>query len=239
MLLNNVCEPLDIDFQRESLNEHDDKSLKETETQRNAKLSKNNNIPMITSNRKRPSHFITEKYIQNQPKTPRIEILSGNRSYASTTDYGKNIFVIGDSHIKRINRKRFSNSFKKAKSFIKFFPRAKIQKIEHYVVPHLMVKSQMYPLMHIGDNIIHFKAINDINLKKIAEDIINLGKIWANFGSEMFISSILIKKNNRLNSVIRNTNDELEELCTKYNFYRLEAFYVVMMSLSQIMVWIF
>ena len=97
----------------------------------------------------------------------------------------------------------------------------------------------MYPLMHIGDNIIHFKAINDINLKKIAEDIINLGKKWANFGSEMFISSILIKRNNRLNSVIRNTNDELQELFTKYDFYRLEAFYVVMMSISQIMVWIF
>ena len=102
-----------------------------------------------------------------------------------------------------------------------------------------MVKSQMYPLMHIGDNIIHFKGINDINLKKIAEDIRHLGKKWANFGSEMFISSILIKRNNRLNSVIKNTNDELQELYRKHNFYRLEPFYVMMMSISQIMVWIF
>ena len=38
-----------------------------------------------------------------------------------------------------------------------------------------------------------------------------------NFGSEVFISSILIKRNIRLNSV-RKINDELQELCKKYNF---------------------
>ena len=40
--------------------------------------------------------------------------------------------------------------------------------------------------------------------------------MW-NFGSEVFISSILIKRNIRLNSVIRKINDELQELCKKYN----------------------
>ena len=34
----------------------------------------------------------------------------------------------------------------------------------------------------------------------------------------MFISSILIKRNIRLNSVIRKINDELQKLCKKYNF---------------------
>ena len=35
----------------------------------------------------------------------------------------------------------------------------------------------------------------------------------------MFISSILITRNIRLNSVIRKINDEQEGLCKKYNFY--------------------
>ena len=39
------------------------------------------------------------------------------------------------------------------------------------------------------------------------------------FSSEVFISSILIKRNVRLNSAIRKTNDELKELCKKYYFY--------------------
>ena len=34
----------------------------------------------------------------------------------------------------------------------------------------------------------------------------------------MFTSSSLIKRNIRLNSIIRKINDELQELCKKYNF---------------------
>ena len=137
LTLNNVYEPLDVDFHRENSNEHDDESLKEIETQRSTSLSKKNNIQRVTKNRKRPEHSITEKYRENQHETPRRKIVPGNRSYASTTDYGKKIFVVGDSHIKIINRKRFNNSFEKVKSFIKSFPGAKIQKLEHYVIPHL------------------------------------------------------------------------------------------------------
>ena len=131
----------------------------------------------------------------------------------------KNIFVVGDSHIKRINRKRFNNSFEKAKSFIKSFPGAKIQELEHSVIPHLNAQKPDVSVIHIGCNNISFKYLNDINVKRIAEDIINIGKRCANFGSEVFISSTLIKRNIRLNSVIRKINDELQELCKKYNFY--------------------
>ena len=65
--LNNIYKPLDVDFHRESLNEHDDEStLKETETQRNTTLSKNNNIQRNIINRKRPEYCITERHIENQ-----------------------------------------------------------------------------------------------------------------------------------------------------------------------------
>ena len=46
---------------------------------------------------------------------------------------------------------------------------------------------------------------------------INIGKKYANFGSEVFISSILIKRNIKLNLIIRKINDELQEPCKKYN----------------------
>ena len=157
------------------------------------------------TNRKRPEHCITARYIEKQHETPRRKTVPGNRSYASTTDYGKNIFVVGDSHIKRINRKRFNNSFEKAKSFIKSLPGAKIQELEHYVVPQL--NCQMYQ----GNNI-NFKGMNNINIKRVAEDTINIGKKRANCGSEVLIPSILIMRNIRLNSVIRKINDELQEL---------------------------
>ena len=102
----------------------DESTLKETETQRNTNLSKNNNIQRNITNRKRPEHCITERYIESQCEKPRRKIVPGNRSYASSADYGKKIFVVGDRHTKKINRKRFNNSFGKAKSFIKSFPGA-------------------------------------------------------------------------------------------------------------------
>ena len=87
------------------------------------------------------------------------------------------------------------------------------------MIPHLNAQKPDISVIHIGGNNINVKDINDINVKRIAEDIINIGKKCANFGSEVFISSILVKRIIRLNSVIRKINDELEELCKKYNFY--------------------
>ena len=126
----------------------------------------------------------------------------------------KNIYSRGQPH----NRKRFNNSFEKSKSFIKSFPGAKIKELEHYVVPHLNAQKPDISVIQIEGNNINFKGINDINVKRIEEDIINIGKKYANFGSEVFISSILIKRNIRINSVIRKINDELQELCKKYSF---------------------
>ena len=42
-------------------------------------------------------------------------------------------------------------------------------------------------VVHIGGKNINFRGINDINVKRIAEDIINIGKKYADFGSEIFI----------------------------------------------------
>ena len=117
--------------------------------------------------------------------------------------------------------------------------------MEHFVVPHLNAQKQVVSVIHTEVNNINFEGINDINVKRIAEDIKNTGKNCANFGSEVFISSILIRTNIRLNSVIRKINDELPKLHKIYNFNYIqmmrlvEAFYVMMMSILQIMVLIF
>ena len=100
------------------------------------------------------------------------------------------IFVVGDSNIKRISRKRFNNSCEKAKTF----QEAKIQELENYIVLHLNAQKADVSVIYIGGNT-NFKGINDINVKRITEDIINIGKKRANFGSDVFILSILIKGN--------------------------------------------
>ena len=120
--------------------------MKETETQRNTNLVKTITCTETLETEKRPEHCIIERYIENQRKAPKMKFIPGKGSFASTTDYGKKIFVVGDSHMKRIKRKRFNNLFEKAKSLIKSFPRTKLQELEYYVAPHLNAQKQMYQL---------------------------------------------------------------------------------------------
>ena len=72
----------------------------------------------------------------------------------------KKIFVVGDSQIRRINKKEFNNSFEKTKTLIKSFPGAKTQGLEHYVVPQLNAQKADVSVIHIGRYIINFKGIN-------------------------------------------------------------------------------
>ena len=208
--LNNFYEPL-IDFQLDG-NEYD-------ENEENIALSKVNSITPNQSVRKRPNVCTTEKSIQNQREIPRKQVVPGVRSYASVAEYGKKVFVIGDSHLKRINRRKFNNSFKNGRSFIKSFPGAKVEELQHYVTPHLETQKPDISIIHVGGNNINYKNLEDINVDEISENIANVGKKCASFSSTVFISSILVKKNVRVSAVIRRVNEKLQDLCGKYGFH--------------------
>ena len=208
--LNNFYEPL-IDFQLEG-NEYD-------ENEGNIALSKANSITPKQSVRKRPNVCTTEKWIQNQREIPRKQVVPGVRSYASVAEYGKKVFLIGDSHLKRINRRKFNNSFKNGRSFIKSFPGAKVEELQHYVTPHLETQKPDISIIHVGGNNINYKNLEDINVDEISENIANVGKKYASFNSTVFISSILVKKNVRVSAIIRRVNEKLQDLCGKYGFH--------------------
>ena len=132
---------------------------------------------------------------------------------------GKKVFVIGDSHLKRINRRKFNNSLKNARSFIKSFPGAKVEELQHYVTPHLQAQKPDISIIHVEGNNVNLKNLEDINVDEISENIVNVGKKCASFNSTVFISSILVKKNYRVSAVIRRVNEKLQDLCKKYSFH--------------------
>ena len=49
------------------------------------------------------------------------KIAPGNRTYTSTTKYGKKTIVIGDSHLQRINRKLLNESLPNCRGTLKYF----------------------------------------------------------------------------------------------------------------------
>ena len=70
-------------------------------------------------------------------------------------------------------------------------------------------------VIHVGTNDI----LNHANHENIARSIINIGLDCKNNGvNEVFISSILVKKNPNLTAIVRRINDMLRDLCEKIGF---------------------
>ena len=215
--INNFFEPL-VEFQIER-NDYEENNSHHQNEHENIVFNNTNSIPQRQSVRKRPNVSTTEKSMQNQREIPKKRVVPGVRSCASATEYEKKVFVIGDSHLKRINRRKFNNSLKNARSFIKSFPGAKVEELQHYVTPHLKAQKPNISIIHVGGNNVNLKNLEDINVDEISENIVNVGKKCASFNSTVFISSILVKKNYRVSAVIRRVNEKLQDLCRKYGFH--------------------
>ena len=181
---------------------------------------KNNNFIRQAEKPRRPDVCTTEKYLENSKDLrQRKRTVPGPRSYASATKYGKKVMVVGDSHIKRIKRNLFNNSFENARSYLKSFSGAKTEDMKHYIIPSLNEQNPDVIVIHVGGNDINHRNKESINEKELAKNIINVAMICRNSGvPDILISEILPKKSIALTAIIRRVNDEIKELCKEYNF---------------------
>lgn len=169
----------------------------------------------VTSNQvqnRRPNVCITENYIQNfNPPT-----IPGNSSYATRAKIGKKIFVVGDSHIKRMKRLDFNKKLNSGKAFFKTFSGANTKQLSHYIIPTLVDDKPDSIIIHVGTNDI----LNNANDSELANNIIKIAIICKQHGvNDVFISSVLVKKSPRLNAVVRRVNDLLRDLCKTNGFH--------------------
>ena len=143
----------------------------------------------------------------------------GQRSYSSVTEYGRKICVIGDSHLNRIKKKSFNNSLSNGKVYLNVFRGSTINRIKHFVQPTLVEDKPDAIIIHVGCNDITRNSMDTADPTKIAESIIDIGKLCAYHGvQDVIMSSILPKRNIRLTKIIRQVNDKLKEMCQVNNF---------------------
>ena len=90
-------------------------------------------------------------YNNAQIKNPVVTV-PGNRSYSSTTKFGKKICVVGDIHIRPIKRNQFSNSLQKGKAHLNGFSGANIKCLDHLITPTLVEDRPDIVITHIGSN---------------------------------------------------------------------------------------
>ena len=168
------------------------------------------NANAINAN-KRADICITEKYVKNV--TP--SIVPRNNTYSGIIKHGPKICVVGDSHIKRIKRNDFNKELRHDKAFFRSFSGANAKQLRYYNIPTLFDDKPNAIVIHVSTNDI----LNHANHEDIALSIINIRLDCKNNGvNEVFISSVLVKKNPNLTAIVCRVNDMLRNLCEKNGF---------------------
>ena len=130
-------------------------------------------------------------YNNAQIENPVVTV-PGNRSYSSTTKFGKKICVVGDSHIRRIKRNLFNNSLCEGKAHLNGFNGANIKRLDHFITPTLV---EDIVIIHVGSKDVTHNTVDQIDVKDIVNRIINIGKKCLSYGvKEVIILSVFIKR---------------------------------------------
>ena len=163
-------------------------------------------------NNRRPIICTTEQHLQNYASHQ--EIVPGKDSYANIVNSNKEkVCIIGDSHLKRINKRKLKYNIGKMVSF-KCFSFANTKQLDCYIVPALVDETPQTFVIHIGSNDITESKIKQINLDYLAQKIIDIGLKCRSYGvRNIAISSILVRSSIRLNQIILKVNNILKVLC--------------------------
>ena len=112
-------------------------------------------------NNRRPTICTTEQHLQNY--APHQKTVPGKDSYANIVNSNKEkVCIIGDSHLKRINKRKLKYNVGKMVSF-KCFSGANTKKLDYCVVPTLVDETPQTVVIHIGSNDITESKIKQIN----------------------------------------------------------------------------
>ena len=74
------------------------------------------------------------------------------RNYNLPIVPGKKIFVVGDSHVKRIKRLDFNKELRSGKAFSRLFSSANSKQLDHYIILTLADDKPDVALLHVGTN---------------------------------------------------------------------------------------
>ena len=136
-----------------------------------------------------------EKHIHNYEP----HIVPGNSSYAKTVKSGRTFYVVGDSHVKSTQRGTFNADLSKDKAILSTLINGQPDVVIIHVVTNDIISS------------------NSSNAE-MANEILKIAK------SQVFISSILVKKNSSLTAVIRRVNDLLRDFCKENSIHFIGSY---------------
>ena len=128
-------------------------------------------------------------------------MVAGIASYASATKFkNEKVCIIGNSHLKGINERKFRKELGKRFICCKCFSGANTKQLNYYVVPTLVDETPRAVVIHISSNDITKMNYKTINVQDLAQGIIDIGlKCKSYRASRIVISSILTRSVVQLN----------------------------------------
>ena len=202
-----------------AVNSHDKDSASYTGKENTDK--RQNLINMTNGNRKsniRPSICITQNYLQNHIHQKCI--VPRNHSYSNVTRHQRRKAVVtGDSHLNRINKLSFKNDNIEHAVYFKCFSGSNRKQLNYYANPTLVDEQPYTLIVHVGSNEINRFNHNKVDVKFLAQIILDTGKKCKSCGvNNIAISSILVRKNHEVNEVIKKVNNLSRTLCLEQDF---------------------
>ena len=143
----------------------------------------------LTKHNKQPEAYITNEQFEEPLDQKKARIVPGRRTYSEGAKFGKNICVIGDSHLNRIKRSFFQKLTNRGKTYFNVFRGATSKRLNHYILPKLHEDEPDVVLLHIGSNNINSQTKHKINTEKLTGDIINIGKSCIDLGEKEVVIS--------------------------------------------------
>ena len=168
--------------------------------------------------RRRPNICTTGRYIQTRQQLRKSKVVPGNNTYAGTLREGKKILILGGSQIRRVKRDKLQNSFDYAKSFVRYFSGTLV--VHQYIIPSLLKEKPDPVVIHVGSNNITHRILEDFNADKLADEIIDIGKMCSQYGvKDVIISSIFVKSSIKLVKIISQENGAVMKKCEENGFH--------------------
>ena len=168
--------------------------------------------------RRRPNICTTGRYIQTRQQLRKSKVVPGNNTYAGTLREGKKILILGGSQIRRVKRDKLQNSFDNAKSFVRYFSGTLV--VHQYIIPSLLKEKPDPVVIHVGSNNITHRILEDFNADKLADEIIDIGKMCSQYGvKDVIISSIFVKSSIKLVKIISQENGAVMKKCEENGFH--------------------
>ena len=128
----------------------------------------------------------------------------------------KNVVVFSDSMVKGLKMKQFNSYIHGGKVYLKAFPGAKEDQLNHHVKPSLEEYEYDAAIIHVGINdILRSKGEKEVN--DISRKIMNIAETCRNYNiPKIFISSII--RCSRTTVDIDYINGKITELCIQNNY---------------------